>query len=81
MEKEKSIESEGNVIEALPDARFVVELDNGHQVRASIAGKLRLHKINIMQGDKVIVELGIYDLTKGRIIRRKDTFSRSNKKH
>jgi translation initiation factor IF-1 len=79
MEKEKAIESEGNVIEALPDARFVVELDNGHQVQASISGKLRLHRINIMQGDRVIVELSIYDLTKGRIVRRKDTFSRYNK--
>ena len=79
MEKEKAIESEGNVIEALPDARFVVELDNGHQVHASISGKLRLHRINIMQGDRVIVEMSIYDLTKGRIVRRKDTFSRSNK--
>ena len=79
MEKEKAIESEGDVIEALPDARFVVRLDNGHQVKVSISGKLRLNRINIMQGDRVLVELSIYDLTKGRIIRRKDNINRINR--
>jgi translation initiation factor IF-1 len=77
MEKEKAIESEGDVIEALPDARFVVQLDNGHQIKASISGKLRLNRINIMQGDRVLVQLSIYDLTKGRIVRRKDNFNRN----
>lgn len=79
MEKEKSIESEGIVIEALPNAVFVVELDNKHTVLASIAGKLRVNRINIMQGDRVIVALSIYDLTKGRITRRLDNQNRTNR--
>lgn len=81
MGKEKAIESEGSVVESLPNTNFIVELDNGHQVQASISGKLRLNRINIMQGDRVIVELSIYDLKKGRIVRRKDTFSRNNKQY
>lgn len=73
MEKEKSIVANGKVLEALPDARFVVELENGHQIKANLSGKLRLNRINIMPGDQVIVELSIYDLSKGRITRRKDS--------
>ena len=76
MDKNNAIESEGSVIKALSDARFVVKLNNGHQIMASLSGRLRLNRINILPGDKVSVELSIYDLTKGRIVRRKDTFPR-----
>lgn len=78
MKDQNSIELEGNVLEALPDARFVVKLFNGHQVHANLSGKLRMNRINIMPGDQVLVELSIYDLTKGRITKRKDNFKRNN---
>ena len=61
------IEVEGIVIEPLPNAMFQVELENGHKVLAHISGKLRMHFIRILPGDKVTVEISPYDLTKGRI--------------
>ncbi len=70
MAKEESIEVEGTVIEPLPNAMFRVELDNGHRVLAHISGKMRMHFIKILPGDKVTVELSPYDLTRGRIIYR-----------
>ncbi len=69
--KEEKIEVEGTVIEPLPNAYFRVELSNGHQVLAHVSGKMRMHYIRILPGDKVIVELTPYDLTRGRIIYRK----------
>ena len=67
MAKEDMIEVEGVVREALPNAMFRVELDNGHKVLAHISGKIRMHFIRILPGDKVKVELSPYDLTRGRI--------------
>lgn len=68
-EKEK-IEVEGKVIECLPNTMFRVELPNGHKVLAHISGKIRLHFIKILPGDKVLVELSPYDLSRGRITYR-----------
>lgn len=62
-----SIELKGVVVDALPNAKFRVELDNGHRIMAHLSGKLRMNYIRIMPGDKVTVELSPYDLTKGRI--------------
>ncbi len=70
MPKEEAIEVEGTVIEPLPNAMFRVELETGHKVLAHISGKMRMHFIRILPGDKVIVELSPYDLTRGRIIYR-----------
>ncbi len=70
MAKEDSIEVEGAVIETLPNAMFRVELENGHRVLAHISGKMRMHFIKILPGDKVTVELSPYDLSRGRIIYR-----------
>jgi translation initiation factor IF-1 len=70
MAKEDVIEVEGKVIEPLPNAMFRVELDNGHQVLAHISGKMRMHFIRILPGDKVTLELSPYDLNRGRIIYR-----------
>ena len=70
MSKEEAIEVEGSVIEPLPNAMFKVELDNGHVVLAHISGKMRMHYIRILPGDKVQVELTPYDLTRGRITYR-----------
>jgi len=67
MAKEDVLEIEGTVIEALPNAMFQVELENGHKILAHISGKLRMHFIRILPGDKVTVEISPYDLTKGRI--------------
>jgi len=67
LSKEDVIEVEGTVIEALPNAMFQVELENGHKVLAHISGKLRMNFIRILPGDKVTVELSPYDLTRGRI--------------
>ena len=67
MAKEDVLEVEGTVLEALPNAMFKVELENGHQILAHISGKLRMHFIRILPGDKVTVESSPYDLTKGRI--------------
>jgi translation initiation factor IF-1 len=70
MPKEDAIEVEGKVIEPLPNAMFRVELPNGHRVLAHISGKMRMHYIKILPGDKVIVELSPYDLSRGRIVYR-----------
>ena len=67
MAKEDVIELEGTVIEALPNAMFQVDIGNGHTILAHISGKLRMHFIRILPGDKVTVEMSPYDLTKGRI--------------
>ncbi len=68
--KEETIQVEGKVIEQLPNALFRVELDNGHRVLAHVSGKMRMHFIRILPGDKVTVELSPYDLSRGRIIYR-----------
>lgn len=65
------IEAEGTILESLPNAMFRVELENGHKVLAHISGKMRMHYIKILPGDKVRVEISPYDLTRGRIIFRK----------
>jgi translation initiation factor IF-1 len=70
MAKEKGIEVEGTVNETLPNAMFRVELDNGMNVLAHISGKMRMHYIRILPGDRVSVELSPYDLTRGRITYR-----------
>ena len=70
MAKQKSIEQEGKIIEALSNAMFRVELDNGHVVTAHISGKMRLHYIKLLPGDKVKLEMSPYDLTKARITLR-----------
>ena len=67
MPKGEGIEIEGTVIEPLPNAMFRVELPNGHKVLAHVSGKMRMHYIKILPGDKVKVEMSPYDLTKGRI--------------
>ena len=68
--KEEGIVVEGRVLETLPNAMFRVELENGHKALAHISGKMRMHYIRILPGDKVTVELSPYDLTRGRIIHR-----------
>ncbi len=70
MAKEEPIEVEGTVIETLPNAMFRVELDNGHKVLAHISGKMRMHFIKILPGDRVTLELSTYDLSRGRIVYR-----------
>ena len=70
MAKEDAIEVEGTVVEPLPNAMFRVELENGHQVLAHVSGKMRMHFIRILPGDRVKVELSPYDLTRGRITYR-----------
>jgi translation initiation factor IF-1 len=70
MPKEEAIKVEGIVLETLPNAMFRVELENKHQVLAHISGKMRMHFIKILPGDKVTVELSPYDLTRGRITYR-----------
>ncbi|NIA28505.1 MAG: translation initiation factor IF-1 [Calditrichaeota bacterium] len=70
MAKEASIKIDGTILETLPNANFKVELENGHKVLAHISGKMRMHFIKILPGDKVTVELSPYDLTRGRIIYR-----------
>ena len=70
MAKEEVIEVEGVVIETLPNAMFRVELKNGHRVLSHISGRIRKHFIRILPGDKVVVELSSYDLTRGRIVYR-----------
>ena len=70
MTKEDSIEVEGTVLEPLPNAMFRVELENGHKILAHISGKMRMHFIRILSGDKVKVQLSPYDLTRGRITYR-----------
>ena len=70
MAKDDVLELEGTVIDALPNAMFMVELENGHKILSHISGKLRMNYIKILPGDKVTVEVSPYDLTKGRIIWR-----------
>ena len=70
MPKKEAIEVEGTVVEALPNAMFRVELPNGHQVLAHISGKIRMHYIRVLPGDKVLIELSPYDLSRGRITYR-----------
>mgnify|MGYP001160548832 FL=1 len=70
MAKEDIIEMEGTVLEPLPNAMFRVELENGHKILAHVSGKIRMHYIRILSGDKVTVELSPYDLTRGRITYR-----------
>ena len=67
MSKQDVIEVEGKVVDALPNAMFQVELENGHRILAHISGKLRMNFIKILPGDKVTIELSPYDLTRGRI--------------
>jgi translation initiation factor IF-1 len=68
--KKDAVEVKGTVIEALPNAMFRVELETGHEILAHISGKMRMYYIRILLGDKVLVELSPYDLTRGRIIYR-----------
>ena len=70
MPRKEAIEVEGTVLEPLPNAMFRVELSNGHKVLAHISGKIRLHYIRVLPGDRVIVELSPYDLSRGRITYR-----------
>jgi translation initiation factor IF-1 len=70
MPKEETIQVEGTIVEALPNAMFRVELENNHRVLAHVCGKMRMHFIKILPGDKVTVELSPYDLTRGRITYR-----------
>lgn len=70
MAKDDAIEVQGTITETLPNAMFRVELDNGHRVLAHISGKMRMHYIKILPGDRVTVELSPYDLTRGRITYR-----------
>ena len=70
MAKQASIEQDGTIIEALSNAMFRVELENGHVIIAHISGKMRMHYIKILPGDKVKLEMSSYDLTKGRIVYR-----------
>ena len=72
MPKKEVIEVEGTVVEALPNAMFWLELANGHKVLAHISGKMRMHYIKILPGDKVLIELSPYDLKRGRITYRLD---------
>ena len=67
MAKEKNIEVDGEITETLPNAMFKVNLENGHEVLAHVSGKMRMHYIKILPGDKVKVELSPYDLSRGRI--------------
>ena len=70
MAKDDVIEVEGKVVEKLPNAMFQVQLENGHTILAHISGKLRMNFIRIIPGDKVLIEMSPYDLTKGRIVWR-----------
>jgi len=70
MAKDEAIKADGTIIETLPNASFRVELENGHKVLAHISGKMRMHFIKILPGDKVTLELSPYDLSRGRIVYR-----------
>jgi len=70
MPKKEAIEVEGTVVKALPNATFLVELANGHEVLTHISGKIRVHYIRVLPGDRVLVELSPYDLSRGRITYR-----------
>ena len=71
MSREDLLELEGKVIDVLPNAQFKVKLENGHEILAHISGKIRMHKIRILPGDNVTVELSPYDLSRGRITYRR----------
>jgi translation initiation factor IF-1 len=70
MAKQAAIEQDGTIVEALSNAMFRVELENGHEIIAHISGKMRMHYIKILPGDKIRVEMSPYDLSKGRIVFR-----------
>lgn len=70
MAKQPAIRQDGEVLEALPNAQFRVKLENGHEILGLLSGKMRMHYIKILPGDKVTVELSPYDLSKGRIVYR-----------
>lgn len=70
MAKEETIQMQGEIVETLPNATFQVRLENGHMILGHISGKMRMHYIRILPGDKVTVELTPYDLTRGRIVFR-----------
>ncbi|MEE0520347.1 MAG: translation initiation factor IF-1 [Bacteroidaceae bacterium] len=70
MAKQSAIEQDGTIVEALSNAMFRVELENGHEIVAHISGKMRMHYIKILPGDKIRVEMSPYDLSKGRIVFR-----------
>lgn len=70
MAKQASIKVDGEIVEALPNATFKVRLENGHEILAHISGKMRMHYIKILPGDRVALEISPYDLTKGRIVYR-----------
>jgi translation initiation factor IF-1 len=70
MAKQSAIEQDGTIVEALSNAMFRVELENGHEIIAHISGKMRMHYIRIVTGDKIRVEMSPYDLSKGRIVFR-----------
>jgi translation initiation factor IF-1 len=78
MAKEEPITVEAVVTEALPNARFRAKLQSGHEILAHVSGKMRMHYIRILPGDKITVEMSPYDLTKGRIIYRGDRKQRSS---
>lgn len=78
MSKDDVIQMQGEILEKLPNTTFRVKLENGHVVLGHISGKMRLHYIRILPGDKITVEMSPYDLTKGRIIYRGDRKQRSN---
>jgi len=65
------IKLEGTVVETLPSTTFRVKLDNGHEVHAHISGRMRVHYIRLLPGDRVVLEMSPYDLTKGRIVQRR----------
>lgn len=77
--KKDIVEVEGEVLELLPNTKFKVRLKNGHEIIAHISGKMRMHFIKILPGDKVLVEISRYDLSKGRIVYRSKGGSRPNK--
>tara|TARA_R110002096_G_scaffold201351_1_gene385807 strand:- start:3318 stop:3536 length:219 start_codon:yes stop_codon:yes gene_type:complete len=70
MAKQEPIKQDGEIIEALPNAQFIVKLDNGHELLAHVSGKMRMYYIKILPGDRVAVEMSPYDLSKGRITYR-----------
>lgn len=70
MAKQEPIKQDGTILEALPNAQFRVELDNGHEILAHVSGKMRMYYIKILPGDRVTVEMSPYDLSKGRITYR-----------
>ena len=80
MAKQSAIEQDGTIVEALSNAMFRVELENGHEIIAHISGKMRMHYIKILPGDKIRVEMSPYDLSKGRIVfRYKESTAYENK--